>query len=48
MFDDEADMVPQGDWASEDDVPAIDVVLNHRLREDTSQSPIALLEISAH
>ena len=38
MFDDEADMIPQA-WAAgaEDDVPAIDVVLNHRLREGTSE-----------
>ena len=38
MFDDEADMVPQTYWTTmEDNVPAIDAVLNHRLREDTSQ-----------
>ena len=39
MFDDEADMVPQSYWTTtaEDNVPAIDAVLNHRLREDTSQ-----------
>ena len=39
MFDDEADMVPQGYWTvgPEENVPAIDAVLNHRLREDTSQ-----------
>lgn len=39
MFDDEADMVPQEYWTAgpEEDVPAIDAVLNHRLREDTSQ-----------
>ena len=39
MFDDEADMVPQGYWAAgpEENAPAIDAVLNHRLREDTSQ-----------
>lgn len=36
MFDDEADMLPQGDWTLEEDIPAIDVVLNHKLREDTS------------
>ena len=36
MFDDEADMVQQ-EWAGpEEHVPAIDVVLNHRLREGTS------------
>ena len=36
MFDDEADMIPQS-WAAgvEDNTPAIDVVLNHRLREGT-------------
>ena len=39
MFDDEADMVPQGYWPTgpEENVPAIDAVLNHRLREDTGQ-----------
>ena len=39
MFDDEADMVPQEYWAAgpEETVPAIDAVLNHRLRNDTSQ-----------
>lgn len=39
MFDDEADMVPQEYWTAgpEEDVPAIDAVLNHRLRNDTSQ-----------
>lgn len=39
MFDDEADMVPQSYWTAgpEENVPAIDAVLNHRLREDTSQ-----------
>ena len=39
MFDDEADMVPQEHWAAspEETVPAIDAVLNHRLRNDTSQ-----------
>ena len=38
MFDDEADMIPQS-WAAgpEEDVPAIDIVLNHRLREGTSE-----------
>ncbi len=32
-------MVPQGYWVAgpEENVPAIDAVLNHRLREDTSQ-----------
>ncbi|KAL6717952.1 ATP-dependent DNA helicase Hrp3 [Lecanora helva] len=34
MFDDEADMVPQNYWTTaEEDVSAIDAVLNHRLRE---------------
>ncbi len=38
MFDDEADMLPQSYWTTtEETQPAIDVVLNHRLREDTSQ-----------
>ena len=39
MFDDEADMVPQEYWTAgpEENVPAIDAVLNHKLREDTSQ-----------
>lgn len=39
MFDDEADMVPQAYWTAgpEENVLAIDAVLNHRLREDTSQ-----------
>ena len=40
MFDDEADMVPQQEyWVAgpEETVPAIDAVLNHRLRNDTSQ-----------
>lgn len=37
MFDDEADMLPQNNWVNpEEDVLAIDAVLNHRLREDTS------------
>lgn len=37
MFDDEADMLPEGDWAAPvEDIPAIDAVLNHRLRDDTS------------
>lgn len=38
MFDDEADTLPQS-WAAgmEENVPAIDVVLNHRLREGTSK-----------
>ena len=39
MFDDEADLVPQSAWAApEEDVLAIDAVLNHRLREDTRMS----------
>lgn len=40
MFDDEADMLPQSYWSTgpEENVPAIDAVLNHHLREDTSQS----------
>ena len=39
MFDDEDDMVPQSYWPAgpEENTPAIDAVLNHRLREDTSQ-----------
>ena len=38
MFDDETDMVPQSNWTGpEENVPAIDAVLNHRLRNDTSQ-----------
>lgn len=39
MFDDEADMVPQGYWMAgpEEDVPAIDAVLNHRPRGGQSQ-----------
>ena len=39
MFDDEADMVPQDYWTAgpEENSPAIDAVLNHRLRGDTSQ-----------
>ena len=38
MFDDEADLLPQGYYATaEEIVPGIDVVLNHRLREDASQ-----------
>ena len=37
MFDDEADMVPQSNWATtEEDILAIDAVLNHRLREGAS------------
>lgn len=32
MFDDEADTMSQSYWATpEDDAPAIDAVLNHRL-----------------
>ena len=48
MFDDEADMVEQTNWptAPEEDLPAIDAVLNHRLREDTSESE-TLLELRA-
>lgn len=36
MFDDEADMMPQS-WAAapDENLPAIDVVLNHRLRQHT-------------
>lgn len=31
MFDDEADTMPQSNWAApENDAPAIDAVLNHR------------------
>lgn len=39
MFDDEADMMPQNNWdvSPEENVPAIDAVLNHRLRDDTSK-----------
>ena len=39
MFDDEADMVPQGYWMAgpEEDVPAIDAVLNHRPHGGQSQ-----------
>ena len=39
MFDDEDDMVPQSSRQAgpEENSPAIDAVLNHRLREDTSQ-----------
>ena len=39
MFDDEADTLPQGSWAAapDENVPAIDAVFNHRLREDTGQ-----------
>ena len=39
MFDDEEDMVPQSYWpaGTEENSSAIDAVLNHRLREDTSQ-----------
>ena len=38
MFDDEADMVPQNEWTTlEEDARAIDAVLSHRLREDTSR-----------
>ena len=36
MFDDEADMVPQESWAPEEDLPAIDVILNHRLLDGKS------------
>ena len=37
MFDDEADMIPQSWAAAEDNSPAIDVVLNHRLREGSGE-----------
>ena len=38
MFDDEADWVAQSTGAAaEEDKPAIDAVLNHRLQEDTSK-----------
>lgn len=38
MFDDEADMIPQAQYLNAgDDLPAIDVVLNHRLREGSSE-----------
>ncbi|KAL9104272.1 MAG: hypothetical protein Q9163_000768 [Psora crenata] len=38
IFDDEADMMPQSwTYVEEDTSPAIDVVLNHRLREGTTQ-----------
>ena len=38
MFDDEADLLPQGYWdGPEDNAPAIETVLTYRLREDTSQ-----------
>ena len=50
MFDDEADMVPQTYWTTtaEENVPAIDAVLNHRLREDTSElARIVLLNVGA-
>lgn len=37
MFDDESDMMPQNHWVGpEEDVQAIDAVLNHRLRDDIS------------
>jgi len=37
MFDEEADTMPQSYWAApEDDAPAIDAVLNHRLLDKTS------------
>ncbi len=37
MFDDEADTMPQSYWATpEDDAPAIDAVLNHRLLDKDS------------
>lgn len=39
MFDDEADTIPQSQWAApDDDAQAIDAVLNHRLLEDISMS----------
>ena len=38
MFDDEADLMPQSwRYVEEDTSPAIDVVLNHRLRKGTSE-----------
>ena len=38
MFDDEADMIPQAQYPDAgEDVPAIDIVLNHRFREGTSE-----------
>ena len=45
MFDDEADMVPQGYWVAgpDENVPAIDAVLDHRLRKDTSQQDNGVL-----
>ena len=44
MFDDEADMLPQTYWtALDENTPAIDAVLNHRLREDTSQWALVLV-----
>ncbi len=37
MFDDEDDTMPQSYWATpEDDAPAIDAVLNHRLLDKSS------------
>lgn len=50
MFDDEADMMPQTYWTTtaEENVPAIDAVLNHRLREDTSElAQTVLLKVGA-
>ena len=51
MFDDEDDMMPQTYWAAapDENVLGIDAVLNHRLREDTSQyALISLSELEAN
>ena len=44
-FDDEENILTPGYWVTgpEDDTPAIDVVLKHRLREDRSELSLIIL-----